>query len=153
MNIFVTDPCPIQSAKNLDNKRVVKMTLETAQLLATAIQLNGGDATYKKTHVKHPATIFTAKTKENYRWVLRHFCALSREYTRRYGKTHKCVEYVKEFVEGIKYIPEGELTEFANCAANQELGISYKHHKNVHMAYMLYLNERWENDKREPVWT
>jgi len=38
MNIFISDLSPIVSAQNLDNKRVVKMVLETAQLLSTAIE-------------------------------------------------------------------------------------------------------------------
>ena len=34
MNIFVTDSCPIQSARNLPDKHIVKMPLETCQMLA-----------------------------------------------------------------------------------------------------------------------
>jgi hypothetical protein len=40
MNIFVTSLCPRISAQVLDNKRVVKMVLETAQLLSAAIFIN-----------------------------------------------------------------------------------------------------------------
>lgn len=153
MNIFATSPCPIKSAQALDNKRCVKMCLETAQLLASAIQLNGGRATYKLTHKHHPATIWTATNKANYRWTLRHFAALCREYTRRYGKVHKSSRYMREFIEGIECLPEGDdMTPFVNCAANKSLGISYKHVDDVHMAYQLYLNDRWDNDKREPQW-
>ena len=36
MNIFVTSLCPRISAQVLANKRVVKMVLETAQLLSAA---------------------------------------------------------------------------------------------------------------------
>jgi len=59
MNIFVTSNCPKLSAQALDNKRVVKMVLETAQLLSTAIFINSTityDNLYKPTHVKHPCT-------------------------------------------------------------------------------------------------
>jgi len=34
MNIFVTNDCPIQSARNLPDKHIVKMPLETCQMLA-----------------------------------------------------------------------------------------------------------------------
>ena len=34
MNIFVTDRCPVQSARNLPDKHIVKMPLETCQMLA-----------------------------------------------------------------------------------------------------------------------
>ena len=65
MNIFVTNDCPIISAQALDNKRVVKMVLETAQLLSTAIFINSNvayDNIYKATHIKHPCTIWAAST-------------------------------------------------------------------------------------------
>jgi hypothetical protein len=153
MNIFVTSKCPIECAKYLDNKRKVKMVLETAQMLSTAINENGGQATYKSTHKNHPSNIWLRKTKANYRWALRHFAALCREYTRIYGKTHKSSKLVKEFIDGYKLIPNGKLTPFANCAANNGLGISYKHIENVPKAYQLYLNDRWDNDKKEPTWS
>lgn len=60
-DIFVTDHCPRISAQALDNKRVVKMILETAQLLSTAIFINTNmayDNIYKPTHLKHPCTIW-----------------------------------------------------------------------------------------------
>ena len=63
MNIFVTSNCPILSAQALDNKRVVKMVLETAQVLSTAIFINSGityDGIYKPTHLKHSCTIWAA---------------------------------------------------------------------------------------------
>ena len=152
MNIFVTDKCPTKCAQYLDNKRVVKMTLETAQLLSTAINECGGNGPYKTCHVNHPASIWTRKTKGNYKWLFRHFCALSREYTKRYGKIHKSSKLIKQFIQGIKYIPNGKQTQFVNCAANRDLRITYKHIKNIQKAYQLYLNDRWDNDKREPMW-
>ncbi len=38
MNIFVTHPSPIQSARNLPDKHIVKMPLETCQMLAIIIR-------------------------------------------------------------------------------------------------------------------
>ena len=35
MNIFATSPCPVKSAEILDDKRVIKMILESAQILYT----------------------------------------------------------------------------------------------------------------------
>jgi hypothetical protein len=49
-------------------------------------------------------------------------------------------------------IPEGKLTPMPNCAANKEKGVSFKHIDDTCTAYQLYLNERWEGDKREPTW-
>ena len=144
MNIFVTSNCPIKCAEYLDNKRLVKMVLETAQLLSTAARIYSSEDNriYKATHVNHPCSKWVRETKQNYLWTLRHFHALSNEYTKRYGKIHKSsllYPYLKEHAEAM---PEGEITPFANCAANKSLGICYKHIEDVHEAYRLYLDER-----------
>lgn len=95
MNIFVTSTCPKICAQVLDNKRVVKMVLETAQLLSTAIFINSDityDNLYKPTHVKHPCTIWTTANIENWDWLFRHFIALCEEYSKihkTYTEQHK----------------------------------------------------------------
>ena len=43
MNVFFLDNCPIKSAKAQCDKHVVKMILETAQLLSTAHRVLDGD--------------------------------------------------------------------------------------------------------------
>ena len=78
------------SAQALDSKRVVKMVLETAQLLSTAIFINSAvtyDNLYKPTHIKHPCTIWAAANIENWDWLFRHFIALCEEYSLRYKAT------------------------------------------------------------------
>lgn len=89
MNIFVLDETPELSAKYQCNKHVVKMCLETTQLLSNAVLLNGGHSLYKMSHAKHPCSIWTAESLENFKWLTRHGLALFTEYTRRYGKVHK----------------------------------------------------------------
>lgn len=154
MNLFVTSNCPEKCAEYIDDKRVVKMVLETAQLLSTAARICGSDDNriYKATHVNHPCSMWVRETKQNYLWTLRHFSALCYEYTKRYGKIHKSsalYPYLKDLAESI---PEGEMTEFTNCAANESLGISFKHISNVFLAYKLYLDARWKLDARTPTW-
>lgn len=152
MNIFATDPSPIKSAQYLDSKRVVKMVLESAQMLSTAITLNGGCGWYKIAHKNHPCTKAVANNSTNYKWLLNHFIALCNEYTKRYHKVHKCAQYVQQAKDGIKYIPYNDTLELVNCAANKENGINYKHIDDVYLAYKLYLCDRWETDKRTPKW-
>lgn len=145
MNIFASDPCPYKSAAFLDDKRVNKMTLETTQLLCTAINLYGGISPYKTTHVNHPSSIWVRASRANYLWTLKHLDALLKEYTARYGKIHKCREYYGILQDGAVLLPEGELTEFPNCT-------TFKHVSDVHLAYRFYLKEKWINDKRVPTW-
>lgn len=153
MNIFVTDPCPKKSAKYLDNKRVVKMVLECAQLMSTALHEYKARSPYKPTHRNHPCTKWVIESRENYKWVLDHFIALTEEYTKRYGKIHKCAGYMSMFISGMDKLPNKPRTPFVNCARNKSLGIDYTEENNVYTAYQLYLNDRWDNDKLEPKWS
>lgn len=155
MNIFITDKCPIKSAKHLDDKRVNKMILESAQMLSTACRLHhfSDPKLYKRTHINHPCSIWARQNKSNYRWLYDHYVALAHEKIKRTGKSHKSFDELQSILrEGINYIPDGYLTEFPNCAAREDLGISYKHIKDVCLAYQLYLNDRWDIDTKSPTW-
>lgn len=88
MNIFYVDSDPVVAAKQLVDKHVVKMPLETAQLLCSAFPVN--DAPYRRTHYKHPSSIWTRQSKENYNWLIKHGKALCEEYAQRYQRSHKC---------------------------------------------------------------
>lgn len=153
MNIFVTSYCPVESAQYLDDKRVIKMTTESAQMLSTAVRSYGVDQPdlYKMTHVNHPCSVWARISRANYRWLLSHFKALCNEYTKRYGKTHKSERLYPVLSRCSVYIDDGLLTEFANCAANKTLQLSFKHLE-VTEAYREYLKVRWQHDKRPPTW-
>lgn len=155
MNIFTSDPDPRVSATNLDDKRVIKMILESAQMLCTALHHHGAGhlAEYKPTHKNHPANVWCRETRMNYGWLLMHFAALSQEYTYRTGKSHKSFTLFPDLYRGTQFIPTGELTAFVNCAARKDMNIDYKHITDAHEAYRLYLAERWANDKIAPKWT
>lgn len=114
MNIFATDKDPVKSAAYLDDKRVVKMCLETAQLLCGAINVVAGEQVtpYKTSHKNHPCSIWTRQTLSNWMWLYRHGKALAAEYTARYGKTHKCEAIMDEVFDlAVEYIPVDVLTE------------------------------------------
>ncbi len=96
MNIFVTDPDPVKSAQVLPDKHIVKMPLETCQMLAIVASPEWGynfgtlpklDGTPYKTSKGafrgHPCTIW-AQT--NWSWLIEHGLALCYEYTHRYNK-------------------------------------------------------------------
>ncbi len=92
MNIFALDDNPIQAAKDQCNKHVVKMIVESAQLLCTALHINGiniQNLPYRPTHSRHPSTIWTSSSNNNIAWLWAHAHALCNEYTNRYKKTHK----------------------------------------------------------------
>ena len=110
MNIFVTDQCPIQSARNLPDKHIVKMPLETCQMLAIIYsdwyygigqlhKVNGQPyATKRGAFRKHPCTIWAAAHYGNLSWLITHGLALCDEYKARYNKTHSCYAPMLEAV-------------------------------------------------------
>ena len=152
MNIFATSSCPVESATVLDDKRVVKMTLESAQMLSTAIYLNSGQQfsdIYRPTHVNHPCTLWCSASLENWKWLLNHVNALGREYTRRYGKVHKSEGIVNALIKYSSFVIEKKFTPFANCAESH-LG-SFKYLE-TSQAYREYLKLKWQHDKRTPTW-
>lgn len=145
MQIFVTYPDPIKCAKYLDNRRLIKMVLESAQLLSTAIHLNGDIGPYKITHKNHPLAIWTRTSQSNYQWLLQHLEALCAEYTRRFKKIHKTSTLIGIFSNKLKLIPSGKQTPFINCT-------TYKHIENVFISYRLELRKKWKNDIIKPRW-
>jgi hypothetical protein len=155
MNIFATSNCPIESAQFLDDKRCIKMCLETAQLLSTALRVNGykGDDIYKIAHLNHPSSVWCRTTRGNYKWLLEHFRALCDEYNRRTGKIHASSKLLPIFEDNTGLIPEGEQRPFSNNARNLTKGVDFTHETNTIIAYQLYLGSRWETDKREPKWS
>lgn len=92
MNIFYLDKCPQKAAQYHCDKHVVKMVLETAQLLSTAHRVLDNptdDILYKTTHVNHPSSIWVRSSISNYSWTYMLFMYLSDEYEERYNKQHK----------------------------------------------------------------
>lgn len=152
MNIFVTDEHPKTAAENLDDKRVIKMILESVQMMSTATQLTLGQGPYKITHLNHPSNIWTRNSRGNYMWLYWHTTELINQYEYAYDKMHKCADHMDFLFDAAQSIPDGGITPFANCAANSDKGISYKHILDVTEAYRRYLVDRWNGDARKPTW-
>ena len=126
MNIFYVDSCPIKSAQYLVDKHVVKMILESAQLLSTAHRVLDGieyigysqsgrkakrwklndfrdDILYQATHIHHPSNVWVRESSDNYKWLWEHLVALCEEYSFRYDKDHKVMR--EGLVNVLKTIP------------------------------------------------
>jgi hypothetical protein len=112
VNIFYLDHDVRKCAEMHNDKHVVKMILEYAQLLSTThrvldgVELIGlsdsgrkkkfwtlGDSRdytlYKATHINHPSAVWVRKSAQNYMWLAEMLEVLCGEYTYRYGKVHK----------------------------------------------------------------
>jgi hypothetical protein len=91
MNIFALDLDPKIAAEYHNDFHVRKMILETAQILSTALRINGEqeEFLYKSTHVHHPCVIACSKSRTIFEWTLRLGLELTDEYMYRFGKPHK----------------------------------------------------------------
>jgi len=98
MNIFACDWNPVRAAVCLPSKLIVKMPLETCQMLATnfgPLALNWGTLPKKdgtpygtKGFLNHPCTVWARSDHANLAWLILHGLALTVEYTHRYKKMH-----------------------------------------------------------------
>ena len=102
MNIFFLDFDVKKCAKFHCDKHVVKMILETAQLLCSAHHVTIHDTIhdtihvpYKLSHKNHPCSIWVRESLSNYLYLCELGLALGEEYTYRYGKTHKSIEVIQ----------------------------------------------------------
>lgn len=126
MNIFYLHDDPAVAAKAMTNKHIIKMIVESAQLLSTAHRVCDGypvqilsksgakltrykypvpetdEILYKSTHINHPSALWTREASENYIWLYQHFIALCQEYTLRYNKKHKTEDLLADI---LFYVP------------------------------------------------
>ena len=159
MNIFVTDPCPIQSARNLPAKHIVKMPLETCQMLSIIYsdwyygvgKLYKQDGTpYRTAHGafrNHPCTQWAAANQYNLAWLIAHGIALCHEYTARYHKRHTCHDVIRQalviYTRCFSHWPSSQsyrkVTHFTRAMPDD---LKYNTRINTIEAYKYYLNTK-----------
>ena len=102
MNIFAIEKTKdnqidwVASAKSLDNYRVVKMILESTQMLCTTLnELEGRQLTpYKSTHKNHPCCKWLRESYYNFWNLQEHALSMVDEYQERFNKIHKCKQII-----------------------------------------------------------
>lgn len=175
MNIFAVHTDPIIAAQSLCDRHVVKMVLETAQLLSTAHRIIDGtktdaktktgrncsrwiladernDILYHATHTNHPSAVWCRETFSNYNWLYKHFHGLLNEYTHRYDRVHKCAALTFSLRFTPTRISLGEMTPVALAMPDQ-----YKVETDWVQSYRNYYKDgkahlhTWTKRER-PVW-
>ena len=175
MNIFFLDTDPKLAAQYHCDKHVVKMILESAQLLSTAHRMIDGEVfvevrngrkikrfkhpidsydevLYKATHANHPSAKWARESKDNYIWLFNLFSDLCKEYTYRYGREH---------LSGIKLMdilknPPVNIPDIGGTAIAQAMPDEYKHSDPV-IAYRTYYREAKSRmlqytNRPQPTW-
>lgn len=132
MNIFALTHDVIQCAEWHVDRHVVKMPLETSQMLCTNLHKIGVSAPYLPVHQKHPCTLWAGINQSNFAWLCDLGLALCMEYTYRYKKVHKSEDVIKLCIDHIGKLPEGEMTPFAQAMPDE-----FKHYDSI-QAYRNY---------------
>lgn len=180
MNIFYLDQNPIQAAMYHNNSHVVKMVLETAQILSTTHRFLDGELhyelskkgrklkryklpdsresiLYKATHINHGSVRWVRQSSENYKWLYSLFEALLNEFEFRFGKEHKSKSLLYALSELPKNLPVGDFSELYlampdYCKIYDELNntLSIESYRNYYILEKSKLNKY---SKREiPYW-
>lgn len=174
MNIFAVDKNPMVAAWHLPDKHVVKMPLESCQMVSIIYSkwyLNWGEVykadgtpyeTKKGAFRNHPCTQWAAQNNYNLAWLISHGIHLCTEYTKRYGKIHSCNKTLFE-AKKLFHKKTGKaitihcmVDSFARAMPDE---IKYDKSIDDITAYRKYLNTKlWIKDnyvklpERKPVW-
>jgi hypothetical protein len=149
MNIFILDRDIKKCAQFHCDQHVIKMILESVQLLCTALNKKGFQAPYRSTHTKHPCVLWVESSYDNFLWLARLALLLNDEYRYRYSKSvdHASIKVLHQ-LNGMEYERHG-LTPFAQAMPDQ-----YKRPGDAVQAYRnFYLGEkmRFATWSRRPV--
>lgn len=119
MNIFVLDNDIEKCAQFHCDQHVVKMILESVQMLCTALNKKGESTPYKSTHVRHPCVLWVEESYDNFCWLSDLTIALNDEYRFRFDKTvdHKSIGALSEI--GDYRFERNGLTPFAQAMPDE----------------------------------
>jgi hypothetical protein len=164
MNIFFLSEDAFEAARMQVDKHVVKMILESAQLLSTAHRVLDGDPLpdirqeelfYRATHKNHPCAKWARESVENYNWLVDHFDALLCEYTHRYNKEHACARMLYNLQSPPMNLKDWDWTPPPSCMPDEcKIGSLvdnyreyYREYYRKHKSHMF----KWTN-REPPQW-
>lgn len=138
MNIFILDNDITKCAQYHCDQHVVKMILESVQMLCTALNKKGFTTPYKSTHIKHPCVLWVEESFDNFLWLQNLALALNTEYRFRFERDsdHKSIAVLKD-ISAYDYEKRG-LTAFPQAMPDE-----YKTPGDAVKAYrQFYLGEK-----------
>lgn len=154
MNIFASSLYPVESAKVLDDIRVNKMIIESAQMLARVLEISGVKIDclpdIGERHYNHPCALWVQESDYNFSWLLAHAQWLCYRYAQLRGREHSCKQaldicfQLSQRNDLTKLLPHGGLTPFVNCTPYKDMP--------VHLAYRRLLLHKWETDTIKLTW-
>ena len=180
MNIFYLDTEPKAAAESHCNKHVVKMILESAQMLCTAhwlsmpafkqgttaggrpktvIERIRGTVPANKlppwgvTHVNHPSAVWTRSSTSHYVWHSKLGLELCAEYTRRYARRHKSEDVHLWLSQNLPLITDLGFVEPPTCMPDdvKVQGNAVASYRNYYVKYKSRMAV-WEPRAKVPHW-
>jgi len=158
-----------------NDKHVVKMILEYAQLLSTAHRVLDGTITvgksktgrkkttyalmderdsvlYSATHINHPSAVWVRKSRANYFWLFALFQECLQEYSKRYGKVHATSRLYDHLYNSPKNIATDNFTEPPPAMPDdyKVAGDSVESYRNYYIGDKKKMS-RWTNSPM-PIW-
>ena len=174
MNIFVLNEDPEKAARDMCNKHIVKMLIESTQIMCTVFRLSMEDRwslsakninlyprLYKATHINHPAVKWVNSSVHNTDWMWQHLLATENEYNFRYNKSYEKQYKVWPVIRELEQVRWNiwknfgdwrQHTSFVQCMPDQ-----YKTQDAVAAYRAFYHGEKakfakWKPHADEPIW-
>ena len=170
MNIFALDRNPRIAAEMMCDQHIVKMIVESIQMLSAVIDMNykdrykGADSSppsqtlglygYPKSVCKHPCTLWLAESRGNYKWLIKHTRAMCLEYSKRYNKSHASEGLVMVCEAQEQYLDflYHRKTEFVQAMPDQaKKKDPIKGYRNFYNLYK-FAFARWQKTRPAPDW-
>lgn len=153
MNIFALHFNAATAAQEQCDQHVVKMTLETAQLLCSPFEPDA--APYRRTHYNHPCAKWLRESRLNYSWLYAHGIYLAEEYEFRFKKEHASLDIIHwcgQRSSQLELPDIGRMTPFVQAMPEHYRG------PDPHEAYKAYyIGEKsrfasWNHNRPPPNW-
>ena len=124
MNIFILDTNPYKSVIYHTDKHIVKMPIESTQILCTVLHMHGvvPNWAYRPTHQSHPCVVWANESLTNWLWLQHYTHLLGEEYTYRYGNKHRSVDIAMQLSK--PPLSDKGLTPFAKCVPDEFKSLS-----------------------------
>lgn len=123
MNIFAVDPNPCNCAIYHTDRHIIKMPLETAQMLSFAYyhpelwkhEIPDILMKFSRSHDNHPCSLWIRESLENFIWTCELGIQLVKEYRFRYNsvKHQRCLDIFEWCLQNLPNLPIKGITPFA----------------------------------------
>ena len=161
MNIFVLDRMPNLAAQYAFDAHIRSGIIENCSMMGFAY--NDGDFApwkwlkHSNKHFNHPSSKWTRESRQNFDWLLQHSYALCEEFEFRFGKKHKCLDYVDWIARNIPIdnLDNSNQTDFPRCFGEykEDINITNDAVQDYRNYYMLAKRHLEKYTKRNlPFW-